>query len=243
VGVVEEASRRAESGSAVEERFPRWLREPAQWKASKGRTMKITLASVVVAVAFLVVMSLAPSAMATSTGTVSSKGPLLDADVSSTDSNGIYREIFVEAGTTTSHTPGGPPANSPFVFVEYFYSDPNTGVFDAGSGFIDGTFTIAKNLTTGSVTASGTAYSFYDGSAHTVTVDLSLTASGSAFTESYVEHRSVGTIKNVFKFSGTDQPATATGDASLDGVDLGSFTSNFADLQFTKSSVLTVSSP
>jgi hypothetical protein len=206
--------------------------------------MRIRVASIVGAVAFLVVMSLVPSAMATSTGTVSSKGPFLDADIYSVDSNGIYREIYVAAGTTTSHQPGGPPANSPFVFVEYVVVDTTTNtLLDVGGGYIDGTFTVAKFFGSGSVSASGTVYSFIDGSAHTVSVDLSLTASGSPSENSYVEHFSVGTIKNVFKFSGTDQPATATGDASLDDVDLGSFSENYADLESSKSSTLMVSSP
>jgi hypothetical protein len=90
--------------------------------------MKTTLASIVVA--FVIMVSLASSAFAqVSSGTISSKGPYVDADIYSTDPNGIYREIYVDASTTTDHHPGGPPAGSPFVFVIYFIEDTITGTF------------------------------------------------------------------------------------------------------------------
>jgi len=176
-----------------------------------------------------------------SSGTISSKGPFVDADIYSTDSNGIYREIYVDASTSTNHQPGGPPANSSFTFVEYFTYDSNTGSYDAGYGYIGGTFKVAANLASASLTASGTAYSVYDNSPHTVTLDLSLTASGPKMTESVVEHFSVGPVKYVNKFMGTDQPATAAGDATLDSVDLGTFNQYFADIGSSKSSQLTIS--
>jgi hypothetical protein len=175
-----------------------------------------------------------------STGTVSSKGPILVADIFSVGTDGAYREIFVEAGTTTDHQPGGPPAGSSFIFVIYFTVDA-AGNSDEGAGYIDGSFAIDKHLTSGSVTASGAVYSSVDGSPHTVSLGLDLAPSGPAIDESYVEHRSMGTLKLVTKFSGTRVPATATGDAALDGVDLGDFSQYSAELGSTRSSTLTIS--
>ncbi|HWE39851.1 MAG TPA: hypothetical protein VG406_25095 [Isosphaeraceae bacterium] len=195
--------------------------------------------------AFLIAATMAaglaqPAFGQASSGTVSSKGPFLDADIFSVGSDGVYREIYVDAGASSNHQPGGPPAGSAFVFVIYVTQDAS-GNFDEGFGLIDGTFTIDKKLTSGSITASGTVYSLFDGSPHTVSVSLDLTPSGPALDESYVEHISVGTLKIVNKFSGTDVPATASGDGSIDGVDLGSFSEYFADLGSSKSSTLTIS--
>jgi hypothetical protein len=200
--------------------------------------MKTAVASLVVA--FLGMISLVSSALAGSTGTISSKGPFVDAAIYSVDSSGNTTEIYVDASTATDHQPGGPPAGSTFVFAEYVVFDTTGALIDYGYGYIDGSFTVAKKLTSGSVTASGTVYSAVDGSAHTVDLSLTLTPSGPSSTESYVEHFSIGPVKYVYKFSGTDQPAIASGDASLDGVDLGSFSQYWADLGTSKSSQLQI---
>jgi hypothetical protein len=203
--------------------------------------MKTTLASV--AVALLLVMSLASPAMAGSTGTVSSKGPFTEADIYSVDSKGIYREIYVYGSTSTDHQPGGPPAGSLFAYVVYLVIDTNTNTFiDEGIGIVDATPVVGKKLASATLTASGTAYSFVDNSPHTVTVDLDFTADSAVETESYVEHISVGTAKVVVKFAGSivDSSSATTGDATLDGVDFGSLNVYFSDFGVTKSSLLTV---
>jgi hypothetical protein len=203
--------------------------------------MKTTLASV--AVALLLVMSLASPAMAGSSGTISSKGPFTEADIYSVDSSGIYREIYVYASTSTDHQPGGPPAGSLFAYVIYLVVDTNTNtLIDEGSGLVDATPVVGKKLGSASVTAAGTAYSFIDNSAHTVSVDLNFTADSPVETESYVLHFSVGSAKLVEKFTGSivDSSSATTGDATLDGVDLGSLSVYFSDFGVTKSSALTV---
>jgi hypothetical protein len=204
--------------------------------------MKRAFASI--AVAFLSVVSLAQSALAGSSGTVSSKGPFAEADVASIDSKGIYREIYVFASTSTDHQPGGPSAGSPFAFAVYVVVDTNTNtLIDEGIGTIDATFSVAKKLGSASISASGTILSLFDNSPHTVTVDLSLTADAPAETASEIVHITVGTAKIVQKFNETfvDSSNATTGDASLDDVDFGNFTTFFSDFGVSKSSMLTVS--
>jgi len=200
--------------------------------------MRIKIA--VVAAAFLTVMSLDSAAQAqASSGTISTKGPFAEADIFGVDSSGIYREIYVFSSTSTNHSPGGPSTGSAVTYAYYLIVDANTGTFlDEGFGYLDGTLTVGKKLDSASLTATGTATSFFDSSTHSVDVDLTFTPSGPLQTTSYVEHVSFGTIKFVVKFAGTLANALLSGSASLDDVALD--TVYFADFGSSKSSQLTV---
>ena len=207
-------------------------------KPRKAKTMKMKFAAI--AAALLALVSMAPSALAqASSGTISTKGPYAEADIYSTDASGIYREIYVYSSTATTKQPGGPPAGSAVTYAYYIISDTNTGAFDEGFGYINGTLTEGKKFSSASLVASGTLVSFFDGSAHAADLSLDFTPSGPAENVSYVEHISFGTLKFVFKFAGTFVRASLGGSASLDGVGLDS--EFFADFGSTKSSSLTIS--
>jgi hypothetical protein len=196
-----------------------------------------------VAASLLTLMSLAPAALAqASSGTIATKGPFAEADIFSVDASGILREVFIFSSTSTDKSPGGPATGSAVTGAFYLIVDTNTDtLLDEGSGFIDGTLTVAKKLTSASLSASGTLTSFIDGSEHDIAVDLAFTPNGPPENESDIQHISFGTIKLVNKFSGTFVPADLTSDssASLDGVALDSLSS--AEFGSTKSSTLTIS--
>ena len=176
-----------------------------------------------------------------SSGQINSKGPFVEADIYSYDADGIYREIYVYTSTTTDHQPGGPPYNSTFAIVFYDIYNTITGQYDFGSGFLDApTLSVDKKLVFGSLNASGTAYSFIDGSAHTVSLALRFAPNGPQITSSGIRHFTVGSMKYTNKYSATYYNAPPTGNASLDGFDFGNFGTNFADYGIAKSASLTI---
>src|SRR5262245_52992865 len=136
----------------------------------------------VMAAALLALVCLAPAARADSTGTISTKGPYAEADVYSIDANGIYWEVYVYSSTASNKAPGGPATGSAVTYAFYVIYDTNTGAFDEGFGYIDGTLSVDKKLTSASLSASGTLTSFFDGSTHSVDLDLDFTSDGPAET-------------------------------------------------------------
>ena len=149
--------------------------------------MKMKVAAV--AVAMVALVSLVPStlAQAASSSTISTKGPFAGADIYSIDANGICREVYVYSSTVATKSPGGPAVGSAVTYAYYYVVDTTTSpetILDAGFGYIDGTLTVAKKLTSASLSASGTLTSFVDSSSHSVAADLDFTPSGPAQVES-----------------------------------------------------------
>jgi hypothetical protein len=196
-----------------------------------------------IAAALLALVTLVPSTWGqASTGTISIKGPFAEADILHFDPNtNLNHEVFVLSSTAAIKVPGGPAVGSAETIALYAIYDATTGVVsDSGSGFIDGTLSVADNHSSASLVASGTlTSSVLPNTTLTVAFDLGFTPNGPAEHLSAIEHITIATQKVVLKADETLVPSNLSGTATLGGVTLDQVI--FADFGKTKSTTLTIS--